>query len=148
MKVILIKDHPKLGKKFETKNVNPGYAKNFLLPREIAIVATSQNLASVQRLQNENQERKNEQNKSFDDIAGKIKNISIEIHKKANKEGKLFASITEKEIRAAVKVSVTDLGSAYGVEMDKHIKEIGSHEIKLEFGGKKIPLKLEVKEDK
>ena len=146
MKVILLKDHLKLGKKFDIKEVSPGYVKNFLIPKEIVMSATKQNIDSVNRLKDENKARDEEQSKSIKDVASHLDGKEIEITKKANKDGKLFASVTEEDIRKAMQVLGLKLGKSFKIQIDKHIKEIGTHEIIISFEGKKIPLKRKVKE--
>jgi large subunit ribosomal protein L9 len=146
MKVILLKDHPKLGKKFDIKEVSPGYAKNFLMPKELIMPATKQNIESVNRLKAENKARNEQQSKDLGDLASQLEESKIEIIKKANKEGKLFAGVTEAEIKTAIKASGLSLGKAFKIKIDKHIKVLGIHEIVIDFENKKIPLKLKVKE--
>jgi len=148
MKVILIKDHPKLGKKFDIKEVSPGYAKNFLLPGGIVIVANSQNMSSVNRLKEENKARDEKGDITFGDLKTRLEGVGIEIIKKANKGGKLFASVTETEIIKAIEGLKLDIGRSFKLEAAKHIKELGEHKITLLFGNKKIPLKLKIKEAK
>jgi len=127
MKVILLKDDKKIGKKGQMVNAKDGYARNFLFPQGIAIEATSENL---KRLEREKKHLENLEKESLEYaklLAEKIENAAIEIKIKAGDNGKLFGSVTSKEIALGYE-------KQHKLELDKKkidlkdpIKTVGTH---------------------
>ena len=142
MKVILIKDVPKLGSRFEVKDVSSGHAQNLLIPRGDAIAATPEALKRVekQRLAAD-QERKVREEliaKNIEDLDG----ITITVSDKANEKGHLFAGIHKPEIVAAIqKQTELQLDPAF-IQLDQAIKEVGEHTIEVKSEGKSAKFKL------
>ena len=135
MKVILQQDVKGKGKKGELVNVSDGYARNFLLPKKLAIQATQENL-SVMKQQEKAKERKTESDKArANETAAKLEDVIVKIPARGSGEGgKLFGSITSKEISE-------ELNKQHGIEIEKNkivqdepIKSFGSHEIKCKLG--------------
>jgi len=130
MKVILLKDVPGKGKKGQLLDVSDGYARNFLLPRKLASEANADALNAI-RIQDEAKRRRIElEKKEALELSNKLKEMSVKVYAKAGTEGRLFGSVTTKEISEA-------LSKQYGVEIDKHklvldepIKNFGTYEIK------------------
>ncbi len=146
MKVIFLKDVPRVGKRHDIKEVNDGYAANFLFPRKLAEMATPKAVAELDK-------RKKEivlQNKVQDDLLIKnleeIKGKVITIKSKANEKGHLFSSIHKKEIVEAMKSSHRAEINEDFIVLEKPIKEIGEFEIPIEIKGKKSFFKLIVAE--
>lgn len=142
MKVIFLKDVPRVGKKDEVKEVSDGYAANMLLPRKLAVVATPKAIAELERSKKELKVEREIQDdlltKNLEEIKGKI----ITIKSKANEKGHLFSSIHKKEILEAMKKEHrTEIGEEY-IMLDKPIKEIGEHDIPIEIRNKKTTFKL------
>src|SRR5699024_8406429 len=103
MKVILLKDVKGLGKKGDLVNAKDGYARNYLLPKEIAIEATEGNLKTLKEKKKiEKKKREEEYNKALE-LKKKLDETSVVIKGKAGEGGKLFGSITSKDISAALK---------------------------------------------
>ena len=103
MKVILIEDVKSLGKKGETVNINDGYARNFILPKKLGIEATAKNINDL-KLQKANEAKKAqallEEAQAF---AADIKEKSVTVTIKTGEGGKVFGSVSTKEIVAAYK---------------------------------------------
>ena len=98
MKVILLKDVKGTGKKGEVKEVSDGYARNFLLPKKMAKVADNQ---AVKELKEQNKSAEIKAQKEYEEaveLGDKMKEMNIEIYSKAGEGGRLFGSITAKEI--------------------------------------------------
>ena len=113
MKVILNTDVKGKGKKGELLNVSDGYARNFLFPKNLAIEATANNL-NVKKQGDAAYERKIELEKAAArEIATKLENLRVEMLEKAGSNGKLFGSVTTKDIAAALKTK-------HNLEIDKH----------------------------
>lgn len=133
MKVILLEDVKSLGKKGEIVDISDGYARNFILPKNKGIEATSANLNSL-KLQKANEEKIALENlEQAKDLGAKLTKAAVEIKIKAGEGGKLFGAISSKEIAAAIK-------EQHGLDVDKKkivldepIKELGSHSIKIKL---------------
>jgi large subunit ribosomal protein L9 len=103
MQVILKEDVDNLGKAGDIVKVAPGYARNFLLPKEKALIAS---LGNVKELENQKRHVKNKIDKmklSAEDLAKEIEALSITISKKAGEQEKIFGSVTSMEIADALK---------------------------------------------
>ncbi|MFH0846205.1 MAG: 50S ribosomal protein L9 [Patescibacteria group bacterium] len=145
MKVILLQDIAKIGKKFEIKNVSNGYALNFLLPQKKAKMATIQTEKEIALLKEKHQEKIQLENSAIIESIAKINETPLEITAKANEEGTLFAGIGAEEITQAI-------SEKNGIKIDPElfdlktpIKEIGEHEVEIKVGEKKEMIKLIVK---
>lgn len=112
MKVILLQDVKKVGKKGETIEVTDGYATNFLLPRRLAVNATKRSVEILDK-QKEDARILDEQNcKNAEELKEKLKAITLEFTCKTGKDGKLFGSVSSKQV-------VEMLKSKYGISIDK-----------------------------
>lgn len=112
MKVILNADVKGVGKKGDVVNVSDGYARNFLFPRNLAIEATEGSLKQVQAQKAKEEQRKREELQNAKELAKKIGELSVELTVKAGENGKLFGSITSKDIAEQLK-------KQHGIEIDK-----------------------------
>jgi len=148
MKIILLYDVPKIGLKYEIKQVNAGYARNFLLPQKKAIVATKDAIKRITKLKNKKIEEKSEAIKKAKKISEKFKNVKIRIKVKANKTGGLFASIGKPEIKKALKEQVDIKDKEVQVLMDQPIKKSGEYSLEIKISNKKIPLLLSIEQIK
>jgi len=121
MKVILNKDIKGQGKKGELVNVSDGYARNFLFPRNLAIEASAAALNELKNREAALAHHVAEEKQAAMDAAAKIDGKEIVIHAKAGASGKLFGSVTTKELAAEIEVQC-------GVEVDR--RKINMNEIK------------------
>ena len=112
MKVIFLQDVKGKGKKGEIKNVSDGFAKNFLLPQKIAVEATAANLNAAKGKQESIQYHKDMEEDNAKKLAEKIAQISLNISAKAGENGKLFGSVTSKELSEILK-------KEHGFDIDK-----------------------------
>jgi large subunit ribosomal protein L9 len=131
IQVILQQDVDKLGKSGELVRVRPGFARNFLLPRQLAVPATS---SAVKRIEHEKQVAlaKAEKNKKeAREIAAKVDALTIKLSLKAGEDGKLFGSVGTKDLEHAIAVQS---GGALKIDrkwikLAEPIKQLGSYEI-------------------
>lgn len=112
MKVIFLQDVKGKGKKGEIKNVSDGFAKNFLLPQKMAVEATAANLNAAKGKQESIQYHKDMEEENAKKLAEKIAQISLSISAKAGENGKLFGSVTSKELSEILK-------KEHGFDIDK-----------------------------
>ena len=144
MKVVFLKDVPKMGKKYDVKEVADGYAQNFLLPKKLAELATKNSEKTVEKFKLQEAEMKKV------DQAILVKNLKalseavVTVKEKANEQGHLFAAIHKEELAKRLKdASGLDFPPEY-IDLEKPVKEIGEHEITVIVGEKKGKFKLSV----
>ena len=143
MKVILLEDVKGKGKKGELCNVSDGYARNFLFPKNLAVEADKAAMSEFKSKEESKEHHKKEEIAAAKALAEKLNGKTVALKAKAGSAGRLFGSVTSKEIAAEIKNSL-------GVEVDKKkmtvadIKNFGEYEaeIKLYTG---ITAKLTVK---
>jgi large subunit ribosomal protein L9 len=142
MKVIFLKDVPRVGRKHEVKEVNDGYAINFLFPRKLAEAATTANVAALERRKKEVEITREIQDELLDKNLEEIKNKTITIKGKANEKGSLFSAVKQKDL-------IDELKKEHRIEikeefiiLDKPIKEVGEYEIKIKIKNKTGSFKL------
>lgn len=144
MKVIFLKDVPRVGKKHDIKDMNDGYAVNFLFPRKLAEIATLKAIAQLEKNKKEILVEREIQEellvKNLEEIKGKL----IVIKGKTNEKGSLFSAIHKKEIIEAMKKEHRAEVNEEFLMLEKPIKEIGDFEIPIEIRGKKSFFKLKV----
>ncbi len=129
MKVILVEDVQGTGKKGETVSVKDGYGRNFLVPRGLAVPATQGNTVRFENIIKSVSNKKARDLKNAGELKAKLEETTLAIKKKAGEDGKLFGSVTHKDVAEAVK-------AATGIEVDKklvrfeeHIKATGAHTV-------------------
>ncbi len=145
MKVIFLKPVPRVGKKNEIKEVNDGYALNFLLPRGLAERATKEAVARLELKQKEITIEREVQDDLLTKNLEEIKGKTVTMEGKANEQGHLFKSIHAGEIVKALSAShQAEISEEYLV-LEKPIKETGEFEIPINIKGKKSFFKLVVK---
>ena len=132
MKVILKADVKGKGKKGQMIEVAEGYARNFLLPKGLAVLATADAMNTM-RLQ-EKAKADAEAKAAATEIAEKLKGIQVKVPSKGGEGGKLFGAVTGREIAAALKEQHgVDIDSKKLV-LDEPIKSFGSYEVKAKLG--------------
>ncbi len=129
MKVILQADVKGKGKKGDVKEVSDGYARNFLFPRGLAIEANSMNLNSVKGQKEAQAYHKEQERKQALELKEELEKLSVSLKAKAGAGGKLFGSITSKDVSQALKMQ-------HHIDVDKKkfnmpdgIKNIGTTEV-------------------
>ncbi|MEO0292654.1 MAG: 50S ribosomal protein L9 [candidate division WOR-3 bacterium] len=147
MEVILIEDHPHLGERGKIVKVANGYARNYLIPKNIAIPNTPANRARIEA------ERKFEEVKYkkmvtlASEIKEKIEGKEFKIKVKAGKDGKLYGSVTKQDIVELLRKEGYEIDKKV-IELDEAIKETGSYQIQLNLlKDVKTSINLIVEED-
>jgi len=133
MKVILLEDVKSLGKKGEIVNVNDGYARNFILPKKLGIEATSKNLNDL-KLQKQNDEKvAQEKLDAAKALAEEIKEKSITVKIQAGVEGKVFGSISSKEIATEAKKQLNMDIDKKKIVIPDAIKSLGTYNVNIKL---------------
>ncbi len=133
MKVILLDNIKGVGKKDQIINASDGYARNFLFPKKLAVEANNENMAKLKAKENSNQYRKSVEKEEAQKLAETLKGILLKINVKAGENGKIFGSITSKEI-------ADNLNTQYKIEVDK--KKIDLKEPIKAVGTSSVTIKL------
>ena len=134
MKVILLQDVRGQGKKGQLSEASDGYARNFLLPRKLAVEATADNLNTMKLQEKAKKAKEAAEKAEAEAIAAKLKEVTVTIPAKAGNGGKIFGSITTKEIAEQLKAQQgIDLPKAKLVLADP-IKAFGGYEIRAKLG--------------
>jgi len=132
MKVILLQEVKKVGKKGDVIEASDGYARNFLFPRKLAQEANDSNMHILNNKRENERKEKLAQLEAAQKLAGELKGKEITIKAKAGESGKLFGAITSKDVAELIKAQ-------YKIEIDK--KKIVMDTIKL-VGGYDIEVKI------
>ena len=134
MKVILQQDVRGQGKKGQMIEVAEGYARNYLLPRKLAVPATADAMNTMRLQEKAKKAEEARQKAEAQAVAEKLKGAVVKLTAKAGANGKLFGAVTSKEVSDA-------LQSQHGIElaknkivMDEPIKSYGSYELKAKLG--------------
>ena len=133
MKLILLEDVKGVGKKGDVVNKNDGYALNFLIPKKLAVEATKSNINDLELKKKAEEKKKKEELEAAQQLAEQLKDNFVKESVKAGENGKVFGSVTNKEIAAA-------LLQQTGIEIDKKkitfddaIKMVGRRIVKVKL---------------
>ena len=134
MKVILLQDVKGQGKKGDMKEVSDGYARNYLIPRNLATQATTDNLNALKIKEKAAAAKAAKEKALAEENAKKLEGVQVIIRAKAGSSGKLFGAVTSAEIAAALK-------EQYGIDVEKNkivqgdpIKTYGAYTVKAKLG--------------
>jgi len=148
MKVILIKDDKNLGKKNAIVDVNDGYARNFLIPRSIAIEATTAALNEAKAKNKAMQYHKDHQLEESKKMADLLSTFTVKMTSKAGENGKLFGSITSQNVADALKAQYKKEIDKKKFNMPDAIKTLGETEVEIKlYPGVVAKLKVKVEND-
>ena len=143
MKIVLLEDVKALGKKGDVVNTSDGYARNFILPKNLGVEATPANLAKLKQQKAHEAKVAAEQLAAAKALAEQLEAKEIRLSMKVGEGGKLFGAVSSKEIAAAAK-------EQWGADLDKKkivlpepIKTLGSHDVSLKLH-KDVTAKLKV----
>ena len=124
MKIILLDDVQKLGRRGEVRDVSDGYARNFLIPKKLALSATAGNLKNLEHIKKQANAKADRIKSDADVLRGRIEALTYEERRQASEEGKLFGSVTAQDLvefleKHSVKVE------RKRVHLDEPIKTLG-----------------------
>ena len=153
MKIILLQDVKGLGKKNDIKNVSDGYARNFLLPKKLARIATAEAIKEIEKHAVEKEKMENEIETRLKELSAKIKNAVFDFYPAIGKNQEVFESVTKEDIKKAiVKKFLKNPSEAMlkkiRVALDKSLKTIGEHKITVLIGNEKIEVKAIINQER
>lgn len=132
MKVVLLQDVEKLGKKYEVKEVAEGYARNFLIPQGLAKPATKEVLDWAKEQQEIEEEKDKEELERIGKLASTIDGLEVEIPVKVGEKGQLFEKIDAQDIAAALKKMGYNVDKKQ-IELVENIEDLGEFDAKVKF---------------
>ena len=145
MKLILLEDVKKVGKKGDIVNVSDGYARNCLLPKKLAVEATNSNLNDIKLKKISDDKKRAEELSEAEKTASFLETKSIKVYVKAGENGKIFGSVTGKEIAACIKEQTGIDIDKKKIVLDEPIKETGEKEIVIKLNqGVSAKIKVDV----
>ena len=133
MKVILLDNIKGVGKKDEIINASDGYARNFLFPKKLAVEANPENMSRLKAKEDSNQYKKSVEKEEAQKIAERLKGILLKIAVKAGENGKIFGSITSKEIADNLKEQYKIEVDKKKIELKEPIKTLGSFTVNIKL---------------
>ena len=136
MKVVLLQDVKGQGKKNDIINVSDGYARNFLFPRKLAVVADAKAINDVNNKKSSEAHKIEVEKANASALASKINETKVVISAEAGKDGRFYGAVTAKDIAEALKAQAGIEIDKRKIELDAQIKAFGSYfvEIKLYSG--------------
>ena len=148
MEVILRKDIPKLGKAGDVVKVKDGYARNYLIPKGLAILANQKNIKALENQRKIILAKAERERKKLESLAEKLEGISITVYRKIIEEDRIFGSVSS--------IDIVNMLKEQGIEIDKNqvilnepIKKLGTFEVPIKLSSDKIVnIKVEVLEEK
>jgi large subunit ribosomal protein L9 len=128
MKLILLQDVQGTGKKGDIKEVKDGYARNMLIPKGLAIEATKANLTMLEQKKASLQHKIDKERETAEKTAGLLNEKTVEVSVKAGDEGRLFGSVTAKDVAAALNKAGFDIDKKK-LNVPGDIKNCGTYEV-------------------
>jgi large subunit ribosomal protein L9 len=148
MRVILLDNVDGVGKKGEARDVRDGYGRNFLVPRGLAIPATTGNMKKIQDQAKVLMSKREKDLKTASFLKEQLEQTPVTIKKKTGVDGKLFGSVTAKEIAEAVKKAMNVDVDRRSLKIAEPIKSTGVHTVDVHLEkGVSAQLRLEIEEE-
>ena len=147
MKVILQQDIKGKGKRGQMIEVSDGYARNYMLPRKLAVEATADNVNTMRMTNKANQERRQKEREEAFAFSNRMKDMVVVVRAKGGGAGRLFGSVTTQEIADAIKAQEGIDIDKRKIVLDGQIKTVGDYKVKVKLGYEiTAELKLRVEE--
>ncbi|HEX4754575.1 MAG TPA: 50S ribosomal protein L9 [Candidatus Dormibacteraeota bacterium] len=133
MKVLFVKEVPGTAKAGDVKEVSPGYARNYLLPKRIAVTADDRMVEQIKQKEEAVRRRAEKALNEARDAAARLKKLTVTIYAKTGEGGRLFGSVTNADIATQLKREAgLDLDKRK-IEVDPPIKSLGPHEVTVQL---------------
>lgn len=132
MKVILLEDVSKVGRRGEVRDVSDGYARNFLIPKKLALGATAGNLKNLDHIKNQANAKADRAKADAEAVRAQIEGLAYEERRQASEEGKLFGSVTSQDL--------VDFLEKHGVKVER--RRVQLEEPIKTLGETSVPVRL------
>jgi large subunit ribosomal protein L9 len=148
MEVILIRDVPKLGKAGDVVKVKDGYARNYLIPKGLAILANQKTIKALENQRKVILAKVERERKKLESLAEKLEGISLTVYRKTIEEDRIFGSVSPIDIVNILKERGIEIEKSQ-VTLEEPIKRLGTFEVPIKLSSDKIiNIKVEVLEEK
>ena len=134
MKVILQQDVRGQGKKGQLIEASDGYARNYLLPRKLAVMATAENMNTMKMQEKAKKAQEAAEKAEAEATAAKLKDISVKVVAKGGSNGRLFGAVTSKEIADALSAQHGSTINKSKIVQEEPIKAFGGYDLKVKLG--------------
>jgi large subunit ribosomal protein L9 len=128
MKVILKQDVENVGRKGEIVSVAPGYGRNFLLPRKLALAVTPSNMKMIEIEQTALKKKVEQERMSFRDVIGQLNQVTLSFARKAGEKDQIFGSVSAGDIKEALDTLGFDIDKKK-IVLDEPLKRLGNYNI-------------------
>lgn len=132
LQVVLQESLPNLGRSGELVRVRPGYARNFLVPRRLAVYATEKNVSRLEHEKREALARAAKLKGEFDALAAKLSGVTVRIARAVGGEDRMYGSVTSKDVAEAL-ASMGHQVDRRKIELPSSIKSLGSYDASVRF---------------
>jgi large subunit ribosomal protein L9 len=144
MKVILEQNIPNVGQAGQIKEVSDGYARNYLLPRHLAAIATPSAVIKAERQLTKKSSKDGQQNLLNKDTIKKLTETVLVFEEKANEQGHLFASVNASAIVKSIRRNTSVAVDEAAILIDQPIKNVGRHTISIKLSNQTIQCNIDV----
>jgi large subunit ribosomal protein L9 len=132
MNIILLDHIDKVGAKHEVVKVKDGFGRNYLIPQGLGIVANKPNLARLEGLKKQSSKKEGAVIAAFQEVAAKLKGVTLKITAKAGDSGRLFGSVTSQHLAKAIAERGVEVDKRI-IEMPEEVKELGTYTATIKF---------------
>jgi len=148
MEVILIRDVPKLGKAGDVVKVKNGYARNYLIPKGLAILANQKTIKALENQRKIILAKAERERKKLESLAEKLEGMSLTVYRKTIEEDRIFGSVSPVDILNMLKEKGIEIEKSQ-ITLEEPIKRLGTFEVPIKLSSDKIiNIKVEVLEEK
>jgi large subunit ribosomal protein L9 len=128
MKIILLDDVSKVGRRGEVRDVADGYARNFLIPKKLALSATAGNLKNLDHIRRQQDAKASRVKGDAEALRARVEALTLEVTRQASEEGKLFGSVTSQDVAEFLHSRGLQI-ERRRIHMDEPIKALGDHTV-------------------
>lgn len=139
MKIILTQDVPKLGSSGTVQEVKPGFARNYLIPQGLAVIATKGSIKQVEERQAADARRIAKQEEELRGLSERIQGMRLQMEARVGEKGRLFGSITTADIAAKLSADAGEEIDRRKIDLDEPIRTVGEHEVTVRLVGRLQP---------
>ena len=132
MKVILKEDVQNLGQQGDVVEVNPGYARNYLMPQKLAILFTKQQKKSIEEAQRVEERKLEREKDQLESVLKQVEELSLSLKMQSEEDSKLFGSVTKLDIVKLLEENGITIDKKY-VDLSSPIKTLGEHKVNIVF---------------
>ena len=133
MRVLFLKEVTGTAQAGDVKEVSPGYARNFLFPKHLAVVADDRVVEQIRKREEAARRREEKELSDARDVAQRLRKLTVTVYAKTGEGGRLFGSITNSDVAQQLKREAGIDVDKRKIEIDQPIKSLGPHEVRVEL---------------